>query len=63
MKAFLPSTGEEVVLIPEWLRLKMISSNVQRLEDVGEDMHVGSFSQFSPDILRECTECPINKLV
>ena len=35
VKAFLPNTGEEVVLIPEWLRLKMICSNVQRLEDIG----------------------------
>ena len=34
VKAFLPNTGEEVVLIPEWLRLKMICSNVQRLEDI-----------------------------
>ncbi|CAB4042362.1 Hypothetical predicted protein [Paramuricea clavata] len=34
VKAFLPNTGEEVVLIPDWLRLKMICSNVQRLEDI-----------------------------
>ena len=38
VKAFLPNTGEEVVLIPDWLRLKMICSNVQRLEDIGRNI-------------------------
>ncbi|XP_046854864.1 integrator complex subunit 1-like [Xenia sp. Carnegie-2017] len=33
VKAFLPNTGEEVEFIPGWLRLKMICSNVERLED------------------------------
>jgi hypothetical protein len=41
VKAFLPNTGEEVVLIPDWLRLKMICSNVQRLEDIGKEWHEG----------------------
>lgn len=38
VKAFLPNTGEEVEFIPGWLRLKMICSNVERLEDAG-DLH------------------------
>lgn len=39
--AFLVDTSEEALLLPDWLKLRMIRSEVSRLVDAGTTSHGG----------------------
>lgn len=39
--AFLVDTSEEALLLPDWLKLRMIRSEVSRLVDAGTTCHSG----------------------
>lgn len=57
--AFLVDTSEEALLLPDWLKLRMIRSEVSRLVDAGKNSHSIGKMCFT-DQVRDVRNLPFN---